>query len=66
MPRCTHKGCGKEFDVADNTEELCIHHPGAPVKSPVSLPPHLTTLDDRYSMKASSLGLVATRSISLF
>ena len=31
MPRCTHKCCGKEFDVADNTEEVCIHHPGVPV-----------------------------------
>ena len=31
MPRCTRKGCGKEFDVADDTEEVCIHHPGAPV-----------------------------------
>jgi hypothetical protein len=31
MPRCTHKGCGKEFDVANDTEEVCIYHPGAPV-----------------------------------
>ena len=29
MPRCTHKGCGKEFDVG--TEDDCIYHPGAPV-----------------------------------
>lgn len=31
MPRCTHKGCAKEFDVANDTEEVCIYHPGAPV-----------------------------------
>lgn len=31
MPRCTHKGCGKEFDVANDTEDVCVYHPGAPV-----------------------------------
>ncbi|KAH9005184.1 chord-domain-containing protein [Lactarius hatsudake] len=31
MPRCTHKGCGKEFDPGDNTEEICVYHPGAPI-----------------------------------
>ena len=31
MPRCTQKGCGKEFDVANDTEEVCVYHPGAPV-----------------------------------
>jgi len=31
MPRCTHKGCGKEFDDASNAEEICIYHPGAPI-----------------------------------
>ncbi|KAF8503526.1 HSP20-like chaperone [Russula emetica] len=31
MPCCTHKGCGKEFDVANDTEEVCIYHPGAPI-----------------------------------
>jgi CHORD len=31
MPRCTHKGCRKEFDVANDTEDVCIYHPGAPV-----------------------------------
>lgn len=34
MPRCTHKGCGKEFDLASNTEEICVHHTGAPVSRP--------------------------------
>ncbi|KAI0006060.1 HSP20-like chaperone [Russula compacta] len=31
MSRCTRKGCGKEFDVANNTKEACIYHPGAPI-----------------------------------
>ncbi|KAI0306546.1 chord-domain-containing protein [Multifurca ochricompacta] len=31
MPRCTRKGCGKEFDPENNTEEVCIYHPGAPI-----------------------------------
>lgn len=31
MPRCTHKGCGKEYDEADNAEGSCSYHPGAPV-----------------------------------
>ena len=31
MPRCTHKGCGKEFDLVGDTEEICVYHPGAPV-----------------------------------
>jgi hypothetical protein len=68
MPRCTHKGCGKEFDVANDTEEVCIYHPGAPVSLLHRYPLHLNPLgwDDRYSMKASNLGLAATRSISLF
>jgi len=26
-----HKGCGKEFVVANNAEEVCIFHPGAPI-----------------------------------
>ncbi|KAI9466240.1 HSP20-like chaperone [Lactarius psammicola] len=31
MPRCTHKGCGKEFDPTSITEEICVYHPGAPI-----------------------------------
>ncbi|KAI8998475.1 chord-domain-containing protein [Trametes punicea] len=31
MPRCTHKGCGQEFDSADNGPESCTYHPGAPI-----------------------------------
>ncbi|KAF8136167.1 HSP20-like chaperone [Boletus edulis] len=31
MPRCTRRGCGKEFEPADNTETSCHYHPGAPV-----------------------------------
>ncbi|KAI0273659.1 chord-domain-containing protein [Gloeopeniophorella convolvens] len=31
MVRCSHKGCGKDFDPTGNAEEVCIYHPGAPV-----------------------------------
>ncbi|KAI0724052.1 chord-domain-containing protein [Cerioporus squamosus] len=31
MVRCTHKGCGQEYDPENNTPESCIYHPGAPV-----------------------------------
>jgi len=31
MPKCTHKGCGKEFDDTSTTEQVCIYHPGAPI-----------------------------------
>ncbi|KAI9510890.1 HSP20-like chaperone [Russula earlei] len=31
MHKCTRRGCGKEFDDTDNSEEACIYHPGAPV-----------------------------------
>ncbi|KAF9068646.1 chord-domain-containing protein [Rhodocollybia butyracea] len=29
MPRCTRKGCGKEF--SEDSTEICTFHPGAPV-----------------------------------
>ncbi|KAN0075270.1 HSP20-like chaperone [Tylopilus felleus] len=31
MPRCTRKGCGKEFISVENTETSCHYHPGAPI-----------------------------------
>jgi len=31
MPKCTHKGCGKEFDDTGTAEQVCIYHPGAPI-----------------------------------
>jgi hypothetical protein len=31
MPRCTHKGCGKEYDAAANADGDCLYHPGGPV-----------------------------------
>ena len=31
MPRCTHKGCGQEFDVAQNAADSCAYHSGGPV-----------------------------------
>ncbi|KAI0341755.1 chord-domain-containing protein [Trametopsis cervina] len=31
MPRCTNKGCGKDYDQASNTSDSCIFHSGAPV-----------------------------------
>ncbi|KAI0780750.1 chord-domain-containing protein [Trametes elegans] len=31
MLRCTHKGCGQEYDPAKNGPESCTYHPGAPV-----------------------------------
>ncbi|KAI0797630.1 chord-domain-containing protein [Abortiporus biennis] len=31
MPRCTRKGCGKEYEVAENTDESCSYHSGSPV-----------------------------------
>ncbi|KAI7870598.1 HSP20-like chaperone [Spinellus fusiger] len=31
MPKCTHKGCGKEFSEKENLENSCQFHPGAPV-----------------------------------
>jgi hypothetical protein len=30
MPRCTRKGCGKEFEA--EKAEACTFHPGAPVR----------------------------------
>ncbi|KAI9224773.1 chord-domain-containing protein [Blastocladiella britannica] len=31
MVRCTHKGCGKDFDASANAADACTFHPGAPV-----------------------------------
>ncbi|KAJ6488586.1 HSP20-like chaperone [Mycena vitilis] len=31
MPRCTRKGCGREFSESDDGGESCTFHPGAPV-----------------------------------
>ncbi|KAI0065484.1 chord-domain-containing protein [Artomyces pyxidatus] len=31
MPRCTHKGCGQEFDDQANADDSCIYHSGVPV-----------------------------------
>jgi len=31
MPRCTRKGCGREYDSAANTADDCTYHSGAPV-----------------------------------
>ncbi|KAI8372946.1 chord-domain-containing protein [Radiomyces spectabilis] len=31
MPKCTHKGCGKEFNPDDNIDNSCQFHPGAPI-----------------------------------
>ncbi|CDO72884.1 hypothetical protein BN946_scf185002.g69 [Trametes cinnabarina] len=31
MPRCTHKGCGQEFDPENNGPDSCTFHPGAPI-----------------------------------
>ncbi|KAI8138813.1 chord-domain-containing protein [Fennellomyces sp. T-0311] len=31
MVKCTHKGCGKEFTDAENKDNACQFHPGAPV-----------------------------------
>ncbi|KAJ7093245.1 HSP20-like chaperone [Mycena epipterygia] len=31
MPRCTRKGCGREFSESGDGSESCIFHPGAPV-----------------------------------
>ncbi|KAH9981266.1 HSP20-like chaperone [Lactifluus volemus] len=31
MLKCAHKGCGKEFDLANDATEACIYHPGAPI-----------------------------------
>ena len=31
MPRCTRKGCLKEFDEESNEEGSCSYHPGGPV-----------------------------------
>ncbi|KAG1748980.1 chord-domain-containing protein [Suillus paluster] len=31
MPRCTRKGCNKEYDPAANSASSCTYHPGAPV-----------------------------------
>lgn len=33
MARCTHKGCGKEFDPAANPDGGCAYHPGGPVSA---------------------------------
>lgn len=29
--RCTHKGCGQEYDPSKDTEKTCVYHSGAPV-----------------------------------
>ncbi|KAI0636793.1 chord-domain-containing protein [Trametes polyzona] len=31
MVRCTHKGCGQDFNPENNGPESCTYHPGAPV-----------------------------------
>ncbi|BEI85294.1 hypothetical protein CcaverHIS002_0506950 [Cutaneotrichosporon cavernicola] len=31
MARCTHKGCGKEYDAASNSDGDCKYHSGGPV-----------------------------------
>lgn len=31
MARCTHKGCGQDYDPENNSPESCTYHPGAPV-----------------------------------
>ncbi|KAI0050901.1 chord-domain-containing protein [Auriscalpium vulgare] len=31
MPRCSHQGCGKDFDVADNAVDGCVYHAGGPI-----------------------------------
>ncbi|KAJ7724085.1 HSP20-like chaperone [Mycena maculata] len=31
MPRCTRKGCGREFSESGDSSESCTFHPGAPV-----------------------------------
>ncbi|KAJ6606488.1 HSP20-like chaperone [Mycena vulgaris] len=31
MPRCTRKGCGREFSESEGSPESCTFHPGAPV-----------------------------------
>ncbi|KAI9065098.1 chord-domain-containing protein [Trametes sanguinea] len=31
MPRCTHKGCGQDYDAENNGPESCTYHPGAPI-----------------------------------
>ncbi|KAH7889836.1 chord-domain-containing protein [Phlebopus sp. FC_14] len=31
MPRCTRKGCGREFSVLENADTSCTYHSGAPV-----------------------------------
>lgn len=62
MPRCTHQGCGQEFDEAANAEGSCSYHPGGPVRPPPPL--HLTTDGRRCSTKASSRGPAAARPTS--
>ncbi|KAJ3349441.1 hypothetical protein GGF32_005622 [Allomyces javanicus] len=31
MPRCVRKGCGKDFDVANNANDACRFHPAGPI-----------------------------------
>ncbi|EPT06080.1 hypothetical protein FOMPIDRAFT_83840 [Fomitopsis schrenkii] len=31
MPTCTNRGCGQQYDPADNKGDSCTYHPGAPV-----------------------------------
>ncbi|KAI0950473.1 hypothetical protein AcV7_008927 [Taiwanofungus camphoratus] len=31
MPHCSHKGCGQQYDAADNIAESCQYHIGVPV-----------------------------------
>ena len=32
MPKCTNKGCQKEFDESSNEDGSCTYHPGGPVR----------------------------------
>lgn len=31
MPKCTHRGCEKQFNDAENTDKACVYHSGAPI-----------------------------------
>ncbi|KAJ3367412.1 hypothetical protein GGF31_007505 [Allomyces arbusculus] len=31
MPRCVRKGCGKDFDAANNANDACRFHPAGPI-----------------------------------
>lgn len=54
MPsRCTHKGCGKEFEESENVEGACVYHSGAPVcgLDAAWWLQHSQRVSYRYSMK---------------